>query len=124
MRKAESLTNMSVEALIDRFADIGAAQDKALLDDEIGKFNQLFDQLEAVEKELKSRNGDQRRVLTPLYRHANMQVLLNAAKATLAVAYPEALATLRAIAGSGWHPQAGDAGMSLLNLERGIFKPT
>jgi hypothetical protein len=31
---------------------------------------------------------------------------------------------LRTIADSGSNPQAGDAGMSLVNLERGIFKPS
>ena len=41
-----------------------------------------------------------------------------------AVAPPEARRKLEAIADSQWFPQAGDAGMSLLNLDRGIFKPT
>ncbi|NWG24478.1 MAG: DUF2019 domain-containing protein [Pseudorhodoplanes sp.] len=120
--KPESLKKMGVEALVERFADIGVAQDKALLYDEIGKFNRLYDQKTAVLDELKSRPGDQRRALIPLYNHPNMQVRLNAAKATLAVVYPEAYRMLEAIADSGWHPQAGDAGMSLSNLERGIFK--
>jgi hypothetical protein len=31
---------------------------------------------------------------------------------------------LELIASSRKYPQAGDAGMSLSNLERGIFKPT
>jgi hypothetical protein len=30
---------------------------------------------------------------------------------------------LEAIAASGWQPQALDAGMSLINLDRGIYKP-
>ncbi|MET0705817.1 MAG: DUF2019 domain-containing protein, partial [Tardiphaga sp.] len=46
-----------------------------------------------------------------------------AAKLTLAVAPVEARAQLQAIADSKWFPQAGDAGMSLWNLERGVFKP-
>jgi hypothetical protein len=31
---------------------------------------------------------------------------------------------LEMIADSNWMPQAGDAGMSLSNLDRGVFKPT
>jgi hypothetical protein len=31
---------------------------------------------------------------------------------------------LKLMAGSREYPQAGDAGMTLINLERGIFKPT
>jgi len=59
----------------------------------------------------------------PLYRHANAQVRLAAAKATLAVAPEDARQMLQRIADSGEFPQAGDAGMCLVALDRGIFKP-
>jgi hypothetical protein len=59
-----------------------------------------------------------------LYRHPNAQVRLMAATATLAVAPEAARQLLQAIADSNDYPQAGDAGMSLWNLERGVFKPT
>ncbi|GEM_PF-847585 len=36
----------------------------------------------------------------------------------------EARSQLEAIAQSKWFPQAGDAGMTLLNLDRGVFKPS
>ena len=78
----------------------------------------------AVEDELKARDGDQRRELLSLYNHPNAQVRLNAVKATLAVAPEPARRALQAIADSREYPQAGDAGMSIWNLERGIFKPT
>jgi Domain of unknown function (DUF2019) len=78
----------------------------------------------AIEDELKARAGDQRRELLSLYSHPNAQVRLNAIKATLAVAPELARRALQAIADSREYPQAGDAGMSLWNLERGIFKPT
>ena len=52
-----------------------------------------------------------------------MQVRLNAAKSTLAVAPEAARQELRAIADSREYPQA-DAGMCLGNLDEGIFKPT
>ncbi len=74
--------------------------------------------------ELKARPGDARHALVSLYQHPNLQVVLNAAKATLAVAPDAARRMIEAIAESKAYPQAGDAGMCLDNLDRGIFKPT
>jgi hypothetical protein len=50
--KRVKLKAMTVHQLVDRFAEIGVAQDQALLYDEIGKFNRLFDQMHAVDIEL------------------------------------------------------------------------
>jgi hypothetical protein len=114
------LTN---EQLVAQFEAIALQQDEALLQDELAKFNRLFAQMNAVELELKSRPGDQRRLLLRLYDHPNAQVRLKAAKRTLAIAPEQARRMLEVIADSGRYPQAGEAGMSLANLERGIFKP-
>ncbi len=122
--KRFTLEDMTVDQLVTRFIEIGSAQDEAILDDDIGKFNHLFDKMVAVEEELKTRAGDQRRALVHLYDHPNIQVRLNAAKATLRLAPKAARRTLEAISNSRHFPQAGDAGMSLWNLDRGVFKPT
>jgi hypothetical protein len=118
------LGNMEVSELVDRFADICLAQDEALADGDASKFNRLFDEMQYVVAELKSRPGDQRSAILSLYNHPNMQVRIKAAKNTLAVAPREARKALEEIAKSQEHPQALEAGMSLWNLERGIFKPT
>ena len=118
------LEDMTVDQLVERFAAIGLDQNEALLMDAIAKFNRLFDEMEDVETELKSREGDQRRALLRLYDHPNAQVRLKAVKATLAVAPEAARRMLKTIADSHEYPQAGEAGMSLVNLDRGIFKPT
>jgi hypothetical protein len=122
--KRDKLQSMTVDQLVQRFTAIALDQDKALLRREYARFNRLFDDMEAVEEELKIRDGDQRRSLLRLYDHPNAQVRVKAVKATLAVAPEPALRKLKAIAESREYPQAGEAGMSLLNLERGIFKPT
>jgi hypothetical protein len=122
--KRSKLQDITVTQLVDRFTAIGVDQDKALLRREHGKFNRLFDEMVAIEEELKARDGDQRRELLRLYDHPNAQVRLNAVKATLAVAPELALRTLQAIRESREYPQAGDAGMTLVSLRRGIFKPT
>ncbi len=118
------LPAMSVADLVQRFAVITREQDMVLLEGRIAKFNKLFEDMKKIHDELKNRSGDQRRALMQLYDFPNMQVRLQAAKLTLAVAPIEARAQLEAIAASKWFPQAGDAGMSLFNLDNGIFKPT
>jgi|GEM_PF-1269281 len=84
--RLSALVQMSVEALVDRFAALAMAQDEAILDDDIGEVNRLFAKIEAVKTELKTRPGDQRTALLRLYEHPNLQVRLKAAEATLAVA--------------------------------------
>jgi len=123
MKRIE-LTDMTTADLVERFAQIGVAQDQALLGGEIAKFNRLFDRMSDVSDELKSRQGDQRRALMVLYNYPNIQVRLKAAKHTLAVAPTEARQQIEAIAASNLMPQAADAGMSLWNLDRGVYKPT
>ena len=123
MRK-RLLADMKGSELLSLFAEICIAQDKASCGGETAKFNRLFDRMMDVSNELKSRNGDQRSELIKLFDYPNMQVRIQAAKLTLAISPELARSQLEAIAASDWFPQSGDAGMSLLNLDRGIFKPT
>jgi len=115
--------NANVAELVDRFAAICVEQNKALSEDEIGKFNRLYDQMVAVRDELKSRPGDQRRALLALFNHPDLQVRLQSAKATLAVEPQAARQMLERIQEWQRQPQAGDAGMCLWNLDRGVFVP-
>ena len=121
---SKKLRASSVEELVDRFVEIGLAQYRALVWDEIARFNKLFEQMDAVKKELKGRPGDQRRALLKLFDHSNSQVRLKAAIATLAVEPEAARSLLQTIAASREYPQAADAGLALLQLDRGAFKPT
>src|SRR5262245_17711857 len=118
------LENLTVDQLVERFTAITLDQDKALRTRNQARFNRLFDEMEAVKQELKARDGDQRRALLRLYDHPNPQVRLKAVKATLAVAPEPARRMLKVLPESREYPQAGEAGMSLYNLELGIFKPT
>lgn len=122
--KRIALTDMSGAVLVKSFAEIVVAQDEALLGGQIAKFNRLFDKMTDVSNELKRREGDQRILLLDLFKHPNVQVRLQAAKHTLAVAPVEARRQLEEIVELQWFPQSGDAGMSLRNLDRGVFKPT
>lgn len=95
-----------------------------MLDGDISKANRLYWKWQEVSAELKAREGDQRRALLKLYDHPNAQVRLKATKATLAVEPVAARRMLETIAESGEFPQAGEAGMSISNLDAGIYKPT
>ena len=114
---------LTVDQLVSRFSEIGIAQDEALLKGAVDRFNHLYDQKVIIVTELKSRSGDKRSVLLRLYDHPNMQVRLNAANATLAVAPEQSRKLLKEIAVSNYFPQAGDAGMVLAALEQGTYKP-
>jgi cytochrome c oxidase assembly protein Cox11 len=121
--KRVKLCDMTTERLVQLFADLAVQQDAALLYRAQREINKIFWKLEEIESELKSRPGDQRFALLPLFNHKNMQVRVKAAKATLAIAPEAARAQLEAIRASGWQPQALEAGMSIGFLDDGIYKP-
>lgn len=121
--KPFDLKKMSVAEMVERFSALGVGQFQADLEGDIKKVNRLLLQMRDVTEELKARPGDQRSALLPLFNHPNIQVRLMAAKLTLAVAPAAARQMLQDIYDSKRYPQAGDAGMSLSNLDQGIFKP-
>jgi hypothetical protein len=114
---------MTIDELVDRFAEIGIAQDEALFNSQRTKFNRLYKKMDLVDQELRTRGIDARRALMRLYCHPNFQVRLKAAKRTLAVAPVEARSVIQWIYDSKIYPQFGDAGMCLANLDDGTFKP-
>jgi hypothetical protein len=123
MNTNSTLKTMTVEQLVDRFAELGVAQDEAELYSRITLVNRLYRQMDAIDKELRARGSEARLALTKLFMHPNMQVKVQAAKFSLGVVPEAARNLLEEISISRHYPQAGDAGMSLVNLDRGIFKP-
>ncbi len=122
--KQAKFRDQTVAELVDRFAALGVGQFEAELHGNIAKENRLLLQMRDVTEELKNRPGDQRSALVQLFEHPNVQVRLMAAKLSLAVAPAAAREVLENIQDSKLYPQAMDAGMSLWNLEQGIFRPT
>ncbi|MEF2547870.1 DUF2019 domain-containing protein [Aurantimonas sp. E1-2-R+4] len=117
------LTELTVDEIVRKYIAIGLAQDKAIEADDTSTFNRLARRQFAYEKELKRREGDQRRALVPLLEHSNAQIRLNAAHATLIVAPLLARETLEAVAAWESGPQALDAGMAIQMLDEGRFVP-
>lgn len=122
--KTLRLRDVTSDELVRMFIDVGIAQGDALLRDEVAKYNRLFDKNTAIVAELKARPGDHRRMLLSLFDHNNVQVRMNAAKVTLALAPEAARQLLETIATNSKGPQGGHAGMCIYALDRGIFKPT
>jgi HK97 family phage prohead protease len=112
------LQKMPVEGLVEFFCSLALEQDDAMLGGEQAKVNRLVWKLKDIADELKSREGDQRSALIRLYDHRNPQVRVNAIKATLAVAPEKARRALEVLANSKEFPAAGEAGMSIIALDR------
>jgi hypothetical protein len=115
---------MTTAELVDQFTSLALEKDKAVRNYDTRRCNRLFDQMEAVEQELKNRPNDQRSFLLGLYKHPNIQVRMEAAEATLAIAPKAARDLLQEIVDGREFPQAGHAGMTLHRLDIGAYKPT
>lgn len=120
----DKLKKLTTEELVERFVEIGLGQDDAMLYNEIGKYNRLYDQMKSVEDELESRKDDHRRFLLPLYEHDNTLVRLKAAFATLALAPEASRAVLQEISDSNRYPEAADARGMLRALDDGSYVPS
>lgn len=123
MKKIQ-LNTMTTDQLVRRFEELCIEQYYAKERDELAKYNRLFDQIMAIMKELESRPGDQRLALLPCHHHPNAQVRLVAAYATLQSAPTQSRAVFEKLVRDKEFPQAGDAGMTLANLDEGIFRQT
>ncbi len=122
--KREGLAEMSNEDLVERFTTMALQQDEALLMDEIGKYNRIYDQMDAVKQELKVRAGDQRRLLLPLLEHPNAQVRLKAAITTLAIEPQTARNALKKIVDQKEFPQAANASSMISAVNEGRYVPS
>ena len=120
---SKDLAGWTTPQLVEQFRMLAIAKGEANVGRQTARFTRLYWKLEAIEKELRSREDDQRRALVPLYDHPNPQVRLDAAMATLVVFPDEARAALQMIIDRNEFPQAGDAGFTLLYLSDGRFTP-
>jgi hypothetical protein len=115
--KGPNITAMTADELVERFVAIAVAQDEAIFDEDNAKYKRLYNQMKAIIKELRSRPGDQRGALLPLYTHPNVQVRLMAALDTLDIAAPAARSVLQGIVDFRRYPQAADALAAIWRLD-------
>lgn len=124
MTTAQLLQDMTTEKIATDFEEVCIAQDKWLAHGQTSKFNKAYDLVETMMAELKSREPDQRAVLTRLYRHPNRQVRFSAAIYTLALFPDQARAVLQILSDRDEYPQAANARMIMDGLDDGSFVPT
>lgn len=122
MRKRDVKAQRSSD-LVAYFRDIALEQDEAEIDGAIARYNILFKIRLEIAAELRSRLGDQRRLLVALYDDLNLRVRLYAALATLAVAPTEARQVLDQIHDWGLTPYCAEAGNILEGLDDGSLVP-
>ena len=122
MRKLD-LISMSLEAVINRYIELSVQQGEANEDDDVSRYNRLYKKLGVIDAELRSRGPSARLALTALFTHPNKQVRLNAATESLAIAPDEARAVLQKFRETRVGPYCLDAGMTIVNLDNGVFKP-
>jgi len=120
---SRDLRTMGDQQLVQRFRQHALDQESTLWDSNTAKYNRLFDRMQAIEDELRSRGPEARKALLVLLDDPNPWVRYKAAHECLAIARERAMVVLRAIAASHLMPVAGHAGMTLENLESGQFKP-
>jgi hypothetical protein len=121
--KKLALSEMTVDQLVDRFAEIGVAQGDVRYEDHIARFKRLYKDMDDVDHELRRRGRAARLALTRLYDHPDTQVRLKAATRTLGIDPVAARAVIQAVADSKHFPQAGEAGMRLWAYDEGRFRP-
>lgn len=119
-----ALANMNVEQLVETFLAIALEQDRALRNDDTRKHNKLYDRMEDIEQELKSRDGDQRGLLSNFMQHSNAHVRLKAALAVLPVVPEAARRTLQDIVDRKEFPEAAWASGMLKALDEGSYVPS
>ncbi len=124
MNREKTLQSLTVEELVARFTAVALEDYEATIYQQTAKYNRLYNKMSDIKNELKSRGSDERYALTTLYTHPNAMVRLQAARANLALGYAAARSVIQAISDSGDQPLALHAGMTLWNLDRGVFKPT
>jgi hypothetical protein len=124
MSRQMNLETASVEDLVDLFASIAVKQNTALEYIRSAEYTCLYKLMEKVQAQLKSRAGDQRRALLPLYHHPNPTVRFKAAMATFVFAPREARDVLQLIKDRQEFPIAMNASQMLSAIDEGRYIPS
>lgn len=122
-RDLAKLRAMRVDELVQRFVSIATEMESASNDYAFAKLNRLYFKQSAIKAELKSRVGDQRSVLIPLFEHQNSQVRYRAAAAAWVMAPDAAMSVVATIASDRYHECSSDAASLLEAIAAGRYVP-
>ncbi len=151
--KQASLVHLSIDELVNLFRQNATEQDRVIFKEQVSKYEEVFRESDTITAELQKRGPGALRALMRLYDDPNMQVRLQAARLTVGIAPAEAQGVLKNICafwsraaisqcarqitkswsrmvvacddGRSISPRrsAGDAGMTISNLDGGVIKP-
>jgi hypothetical protein len=114
----DDLKTLSNNDLVERFRAYALEEVVALLDSDIPRVTTLYWKKDAIDNELRSRGPEARRALLTLLDDESLRVRLEAARRLLVDNPEKALQAIKDVVASHQMPEAGDAGMLLLELER------
>ena len=116
------ISEMDEAGLITMFANAARQMGVAVLDSDSRRANRAFGRMDAVDRELRARGKAVHEQLVSLLAHENRFVRYYAAKVLLAIVPDRAREVIEENARLWFDAIAGDAGMTLLALERGLYK--
>jgi hypothetical protein len=108
-----NIEGLTTAELVARFSDLALEQHEAVETFRTARYNRLYDRIKLIERQLKAREGDQRRALIPLLDAPNIQVRYMAAYALLTIVPEQVQQALLRIRQSGHFPQSADASYTL-----------
>jgi hypothetical protein len=117
------LNYLSDDELIEQFGTIAKELGAAVLDSENRKINQTIRRMWAIEDLLRARGSESRMKLLPLLDDRDRFVRYYAAYHLLGLVPERARAIIEWNAKFGFDALAGQAGMTLQNLDTGFYKP-
>lgn len=114
---------MSPGELVSLFADIAAAQYKAIWIADNKRYNKLFKKMREIIAEIDSRPGRLRKMLVTLYGSDNPFVRYKAATFTVVVDPAKAKKVIQEVAGLQNDPAGFEAGMTLFRMDDADYAP-
>ena len=121
--KASTLETLSNNELVTRFAAAAKERGAAVLNSETRRANRMFDQMRAIDSVLRTRGRDARLQLLRLMDDKDRFVRYYSALYLLGMVPERARAIIEWNHKYWFDALAGDAGMTLHNLDTGVFKP-
>jgi hypothetical protein len=118
-----NLDALSDEELVTRFAEAAKQRGAAVLDSATRRANRIFRHMWSINNELRFRGKAARLKLIPLLDDKDRFVRYYAAKHLLSLVPDRARAEIERNAKYTYDAICGDAGMTLYNLDTGVFKP-
>ena len=119
----EVLERLNDEVLVERFSLTAKRLGSAVLDSDDRRANRAAHRIIAVRDALRARGRESTMKLVPLLDDKDRFVRYYAAQQLLGLVPDRARAVIEWNAKFGFDALAGDAGMMLLDLDRGFYKP-